>query len=106
MAVVAETLGPKLLNGVAAYVVRIRPGLLLQLRRLRVSLRLQRNRVQSYGCIEFDIAIGVRTVAAVRVAGLTELGVGLKSGLCMELDMCTGLLWGVGMGIGMLGLLW
>ncbi len=44
--------------------------------------------------------------AAVRVAGLTELGVGRKSGLCMELDMSRGLRRGVGMGIGMLELLW
>jgi len=69
-------------------------------------LRLQRNRVERYGSIEFDIAIGGRTAAVVTAAGLTELGVGRKSDLCIESDMSTGLRWGVGMGIGMLELLW
>ena len=56
--------------------------------------------------LEFDIAIGICTTVVVRVAGLAELGLGRRSGLCTEFDMSTGLMQGVDTGIGMLGLLW
>ena len=69
-------------------------------------LRLQRNRVGSYCGLEFDIAIGASTGIVVRVAELTELGLGRKSGLGREFDMSTGLGIGFDRGIGMLGLLW
>ena len=66
--------------------------------------RLQRNRARSYCGLEFDIAIGACTGTLVRVAELTEIGMGRKSGLYTEFDMRTAL--GFGRDIGMLGLLW
>lgn len=48
--------------------------------------------------MELGIAMGVCT-GAVRVAGVTEPGLGT------EFDMRMGLVWGFGMGIGMVGLL-
>jgi hypothetical protein len=80
---------PMLLTEVAVYVVRTQSDLPLQRRRLRVLLRLQRNRVGRYCGLRFDIAIGACTVAVVRIAGLAELG----------LEMCFGL------ELGILGLL-
>jgi hypothetical protein len=68
-------------------------------------LRLQRNRVGSYSGLEFDIAIGVGMGTAVRIAGLMELGVGQKSGLCTEFDKSTGSVRAFDTGIGMLELL-
>ena len=92
-----EGLEPKLLKGVVVF-VRTRLCLLLRLRRLSVLLRLQRNRVGSYCGLEFEIAIGACTVAVVRVAGMTESGMGTKSGMYTGLEM--------GFDMGMLELLW
>ena len=87
-------LEPRLLE-VAVVFVRTQPDLLLQLRRLPVLLRLQRNRVgMSYSGLEFEIAIGFCTGAVVTVAGLAEFG------LDMRLEVC------FGRGMGMVGLLW
>ena len=100
---VADMLEPKLLRWVAVYVVRTRLGLLLRLRRLRVLRRLQLNRA---GLIYSGVCAGT----VVRVVGMTEpgtkSGMGMRSGLGTMVGMCTGLRRGVGMGIGMLGLLW
>ena len=102
VAVVADILEPKLLKGVAVYVVRTRLGLLWRLRRLRVLLRLQLNRAGL-------IYSGVCTSTVVRVVGMTEpgteSGLGRRSGLGTMVGMSTGLRRGVGTGIGMLGLL-
>ncbi len=96
---VVEVLEPNLL-WVVVFFVRTRLDLLLQLRLLPVLLRLQRNRVgMSYSGLEFGTAMGGRTGAVVRVAGLMESGLGTWVG------MRTGLMGGFGMGIGMLGLL-
>ncbi len=102
----ADMLEPKLLKGVAVYVVRTRLGLLWRLRRLRVLLRLQLNRAGL-------IYSGVCTSTVVRVVGMTEPGMGTKSGmgrrsgLGTRVGMSTELRGvGMGMGIGMLELLW
>ena len=87
-----EELVPKLVvEGVVFDCTRL--ALLLQLRRLPVSLQLQRKQVGSCSGLEFDIAIDFCTDAVVRVVGLAEFG----------LD--TGLIQGAGTGMGMLGLL-
>jgi hypothetical protein len=79
---VAEELEPKLVGEVVVFDCT-RLDLLLQLRLLPVLLRLQRNRVGSCSGLEFEIAIGGRTGAVVRVAGLAEfeLDTGLEIGL-------------------------
>jgi hypothetical protein len=61
-------------------------------------LRSQRNRVESYCGLEFEIAIGFCTGAVVRVAGMTESGMDTKSGMYTALE--------VGFGMDMLELLW
>ena len=98
----AEELEPKLLEEVVVF-VRTQPDLLSRSRRPPVLLRLQRNQVRIYS--------GVCTDAIVRAAGMTEPGMGMKSGmdtkfgLGTEFDMHRGLVGGVGTGMGMLGLL-
>jgi hypothetical protein len=73
---------------------------------------LQRNRVGSDGGLEFDIAIGACIGTVAKVAEMPEPSMGTKSGMDTKFglstgsDMCTGLIRGVGMGIGMLELLW
>ncbi len=94
---------PRLLGGVVVF-VRTRLGLLLRLRRPRVLLRLQPNRV---GMIYSDVC----TSTVVRVAGMTEPDMGTKSdtgtrsGLGTTVGMRTGLRRAVGTGMDILGLL-
>jgi hypothetical protein len=59
----------------------------------------------SYSGLVFDLAIGVGMGTVVRVAGLMELGVDRKSGLCTKFDMNTGSVRAFDTGIGMLELL-
>jgi len=68
-------------------------------------LQLQRNQVgTSYSGVEFDIAIGFCRGAAVRVADMTESGMGMKSDTDTVLDIGLGI--GLDTGMGMIELLW